>query len=100
MVRPRRHRFEKGDSNQGAGATGVGGVRIFTLEVIGTGKGDLNFIHGRPWETNAEADAGQDLGHLVQKVVPIIATRPVNETPERENDNHTDNGKRKGGKDL
>ena len=100
MVRPRRHRFEKGDSNQGAGATGVGGVRIFTLEVIGTGKGDLNFIHGRPWETNAEADAGQDLGHLVQKVVPIIATRPGNETPERENDNHTDNGKRKGGKDL
>ena len=80
VVRPRRHRFEKDDPNRGA--TGVGGVRIFTLEVIATGKGELNFIHGRPWEVNAKSNAGEDLGQFVQKVVPIIAMRPSEETPE------------------
>ena len=98
MVRPRRHRFEKDDPNRGA--AGVGGVRIFTLEVIGTGKGELNFIHGRPWETNAKADAGEDLAPLVQKVVPIIAMRPSDEKDSEEKDDHTDNGKHNGGKDL
>ena len=97
VVRPRRHRFEKDDPNRGA--TGVGGVRIFTLEVIGTGKGELNFIHGRPWEVNAKADAGEDLGPLVQKVVPIIAMRDSDENRD-EKDDHKDNRKRNGGKDL
>ena len=92
IVRPRRHRFEK--DNERRGASGVGGVRIFTLEVIGAGKGDLNFIHGRPWETNAKVDAGEDLGPLVQKIVPIIAIEPVGES------DHTDNGYHRGGKDL
>ncbi len=97
VVRPRRHRFEKDDPNRGA--TGVGGVRIFTLEVIDAGKGELNFIHGRPWEVNAKSDAGEDLGQFVQKVVPIIAMRPSDESRD-EKDDHSDNGKHNGGKDL
>ena len=94
VVRPRRHRYETDENKRGA--TGVSGLRIFTLEVIGVGKGDLNFIHGRPWETNAKADAGEDLGPLVQKVVPIIAVRPATDTTR----DHSDNGRHNGGKDL
>lgn len=73
IIRVIDHKYEADDNRRGA--VGVGGARRFRFKVIGIGKGDLNFIHGRPWETNAKVDAKEDISSLVQKVIPIIATR-------------------------
>ena len=80
VVRPRKHRYEQDENRRGA--VGVGGVRIFTFEVVAPGKGDINFIHGRPWEVNAMVDRKEDIGTLVEKIVPIVAVRKPQEEEE------------------
>ncbi len=47
------------------------------LEAAAVGRGNLNFYHGRPWETNAKVDAGEDTSSLIQKIIPVVINPPV-----------------------
>ncbi len=67
VISPRVHSYEQDENRRGA--VGVSGVRKFTMAAISTGKGDLKFVHGRPWETNAKLDAGEDISGIIQKVI-------------------------------
>ena len=74
VISPRGHIYEQDENRRGA--VGVSGVRKFTLAVTKTGKGDLTFVHGRPWETNAKLDAGEDISAIIQKVISVQVLPP------------------------
>ena len=70
IIHPRGHTYQADETN--IGVSGGSGVRKYSFVALKEGEGDLNFIYGRPWETNKKYDAGEDLGSLVQKIVPIV----------------------------
>ena len=72
-MRPISSRYEAAENPNGM--KGVGGVRVFTFKVLATGKGDLNFVHGKSWETKPKIQKGEDMGSFVKKIVPISAVK-------------------------
>ena len=76
VIHPIGHSFESDENRRGA--VGVGGIRKMKFEVIGDyGHGDLKLIHGRPWETNAKIQAGEDISDRVQKIIPLEIVKRV-----------------------
>ena len=88
VIRPRGHHYEQDENRRGA--VGVSGVRKFVLEARQAGKGDLTFVHGRPWETNAKLDAGEDISSIILKRIPVV----VNPSSDSTKENHDQRDKR------
>ena len=41
-------------------------------------------MHGRPWETNAKLDAGEDISAIIQKVISVQVLPPPTEDKDKE----------------
>ena len=69
------------------------GIRKFTLEAATTGRGDLTFVHGRPWETNAKLEANEDISDIIKKVIPVIVNprSDENKSHDDQRDKKSDN---------